>query len=167
MFHGRNWDLFVTDRIGNQSLCTPFCYDTEHKSKPPQTRQLVITESNNWRTALGFTWRSVFCFSPKIKAETPRASGANTKTWTAQEESWCAQNDSDAIMRGVWSVLPWRQFPWCKNGYEKNHPSTAWSSFFISQTTCCILGEHLCLTAGPVQQNNYEWEGGGAFIAVR
>lgn len=36
--HRRNWNLFVTDWIGNQLSCAPFCYDTEYKSERSITR---------------------------------------------------------------------------------------------------------------------------------
>lgn len=36
--HRRNLNLFVTDWIGNQLSCVPFCYDTEYKSERSITR---------------------------------------------------------------------------------------------------------------------------------
>lgn len=54
----RNWNLCVTDWIGNQSLCMPFCYDTKYTSKWSITHCLVITERKKIKNVWIKRWLS-------------------------------------------------------------------------------------------------------------
>lgn len=81
----RNRNLFVTDSIGNQSLCMPFCYDTKYKPQWPITHWFVITESDNGC----LKWTCILCFPLQDtqihRWQTERAQCINSKS------SCCAQ----------------------------------------------------------------------------